>query len=330
VTSDRQPLEHVEHHFEGPFEAWRKHVGIVFDAAQMASPDNTGQFSSKMYVTPLGAVERAAYDAVTIHHNERHAEIVGGLISIGRYPTGGPVAFRLRIPATELPRTLTLFDQSQPFDSIHAPSVIQNIYLFKSTLGLRESEKTAFRVLRPGTPAGALLNAEMDRLFEAHGADSPVFYEDMLLRFIACVRVALSPEPVGPDIRRRARDALRDLICDFLKQNLNLRELGAALILRKFGVSRATLYRMFQPFGGLRVYISNQRLLHAALDLSRLEPVRGSIVRTAERWGFSSAVHFNRSIRGTFGTSPGELFEVPLEELAVPTSFDYLNPFLRN
>lgn len=170
----------------------------------------------------------------------------------------------------------------------------------------------------------------MDRLFEAHGADSPVFYEDMLLRFIACVRVALSPEPVGPDIRRRARDALRDLICDFLKQNLNLRELGAALILRKFGVSRATLYRMFQPFGGLRVYISNQRLLHAALDLSRLEPVRGSIVRTAERWGFSSAVHFNRSIRGTFGTSPGELFEVPLEELAVPTSFDYLNPFLRN
>ena len=91
----------------------------------------------------------------------------------------------------------------------------------KSTLGLGESEKTAFRVLRPGTPAGALLNAEMDRLFEAHGADSPVFYEDMLLRFIACVRVALSPEPVGLDIRRRARDALRDLICDFLKQRIS-------------------------------------------------------------------------------------------------------------
>ncbi|MEO0451475.1 MAG: helix-turn-helix domain-containing protein [Pseudomonadota bacterium] len=324
----RQVLDHVEHHFDGPFEAWREHVGIVFDAAPMFSPDNTGRYSSRMYVTHYGGIERAEYDAVMIRHSEHHTDAVSGLVSIGRYLKGGPIALRQNTSSDAFARTVTIFDQSQPYESIHGPSIIQNVYLFKSALGLSDSEKVRFRVLRPGQPAADLLNTALDRLFDAHESHSPVFYDDVLLRFLASVRVAIKPEISGRDIRRRARDALRELIVDYLQQNLADPDLGPAVVLNKFGVSRATLYRMFEQYGGLGTYISNQRLLRATYDLSQVEPARGLIRRTAERWGFSSGVQFNRTIRNTFGTSPGELFEAPLEQLNTLPDFDYLNSFL--
>ena len=83
-----------------------------------------------------------------------------------------------------------------------------------------------------------------------------------------------------------------------------------------------------EQYGGLGTYISNQRLLRATYDLSQVEPARGLIRRTAERWGCSSGGQFNRTIRNTFGTSPGELFEAPLEQLNTLPDFDYLNSFL--
>lgn len=200
--------------------------------------------------------------------------------------------------------------------------------MFKSALGLDDSETVRFRVLKPGQPAAELLNAAMDRLFDAHAADTPVFFEDMMLRFLASVSVAIKPDVSNQDIRRQARDALRELIFDYLQRHLAHPDLGAAMVLRKFGVSRATLYRMFEDHGGLRTYISNQRLMRATYDLSRLRPARGAIRRTAERWGYSSGVHFNRSFRSTYGTSPGELFEAPLEQLTSLPEFDYLKSFL--
>ena len=324
----RQALTYVEHHFDGGFEACREHVGIVFNAAPMFSPDNTGRYASRMYVTPYGGIEQAEYDAVMIQHSEHHTEAVSGLVSVGRYLKGGPIALSQTMNSDAFARTVTIFDQSQAFESIHAPSIIQNVYVFKSALGLDESETIRFRVLKPGRPAADLLNAAMDRLFESHAADTPVFYEDTMLRFLASVSVAIKSNISNQDIRRQARDALRDLIIDYLQRNLAQPDLGPAMVLRKFGVSRATLYRMFEDYGGLRTYISNQRLMRATYDLSRLQPARGEIRRTAERWGFSSGVHFNRSVRSTYGTSPGELFEAPLEQLIALPNFDYLNSFL--
>ena len=83
VFMSRQTLNYVEHHFDGAFEAWREHVGIVFDAAPMFSPENRGRFSSRMYVTEYGGIEQAEYDAVMIRHSEHHAEAVSGLVSVG-------------------------------------------------------------------------------------------------------------------------------------------------------------------------------------------------------------------------------------------------------
>ena len=71
------------------------------------------------------------------------------------------------------------------------------------------------------------------------------------------------------------------------------------------GLSRATLYRLFQPFGGLAQYIRRRRLnrVRAALADPLDQRPFGDIARAS---GFASEAHGHRLFQEAFGTRPGE------------------------
>lgn len=71
----------------------------------------------------------------------------------------------------------------------------------------------------------------------------------------------------------------------------------------RLGVSRATLYRLFAPLGGVMRQVQEGRLLaaHAALA-DALEP--RSLAQVAADLGFGSAALFSRNFRERFGLSP--------------------------
>ena len=94
-------------------------------------------------------------------------------------------------------------------------------------------------------------------------------------------------------------------IRDFVGQNLRSERLGADTICAAFNISRATLYRDMKRDGGLDRYILTRRLEAALKDLVSSPERRGTVTRTAEKWGFSSTSHFSREFTREFGFGPG-------------------------
>ncbi|WAP71367.1 AraC family transcriptional regulator [Jiella pelagia] len=72
------------------------------------------------------------------------------------------------------------------------------------------------------------------------------------------------------------------------------------------GLSRSTLYRLFEPFGGVAAYILERRLEQAyrALGDSRDLRLIGTI---AHGLGFAGESQFSRSFRQRFGRTPSEV-----------------------
>lgn len=102
-----------------------------------------------------------------------------------------------------------------------------------------------------------------------------------------------------------------------LHRNLPVEELCAAL-----PVSRATLYRLFEPFGGVRAYMQDRRLRRCAHALLAPHYAHRRIYEIAYAWGFASEAHFSRAFRRKFGISPrearGAFDGLPSKQIAAP------------
>jgi len=127
----------------------------------------------------------------------------------------------------------------------------------------------------------------------------------------------------GGDRRRgERRQNILINVKEFIDKSLALESLDVALIGRRFGMSRSSVYRMFEPEGGVANYIRRRRLMQA-LSLLVLPPARGRprILDIAIKCGFSSDIVFTRAFRKMFAISPsmvhsiGELKSLELDTL---------------
>ncbi|MEL6205992.1 MAG: helix-turn-helix domain-containing protein [Pseudomonadota bacterium] len=95
-------------------------------------------------------------------------------------------------------------------------------------------------------------------------------------------------------------------IRSFVDQNLLDETLTAERLSEEFGASRASVYRHFAEFGGLRKYTLSRRLDRCMFDLVNAAEERGAVRRIAESWGFDETAQFSRQFRERFGVSPSE------------------------
>lgn len=82
--------------------------------------------------------------------------------------------------------------------------------------------------------------------------------------------------------------------------------LGARLLGRELGISRSRLYRLFEPFGGVRRYIQHRRLLDAHAALANPND-RRRVLDIAEQRCFTDGTEFSRAFKREFGYSPTEV-----------------------
>ncbi|MFM0133662.1 AraC-like ligand-binding domain-containing protein [Paraburkholderia sediminicola] len=103
--------------------------------------------------------------------------------------------------------------------------------------------------------------------------------------------------------RVSARKALRQAVETYIVDHLADPELTPETIATRFGVSRRTLYSVFED-NSLSVVglIREQRLLRSARDL--LTAKSGNVLAIAMRWGFNDASHYSRLFKSRFGVSP--------------------------
>ena len=111
----------------------------------------------------------------------------------------------------------------------------------------------------------------------------------------------------------------------YIKDNLSLPTLGPELVARAAGVSRARLYRIFEPCGGIASYVREMRLCRAFTDLASPASYHRQIADIAYAWGFADAAHFSRCFRARFGVSPSCLrsSHVPVSPAEVRVSSEF-------
>lgn len=119
----------------------------------------------------------------------------------------------------------------------------------------------------------------------------------------------------------------------FIEQRLSDAELRPQTLLDEFGITRSTLYRLFEPLGGVSGYIT-QRRLHRAFRImtDTLQPKR-RISELAFDLGFSQPSAFTRAFKEQFGLSPKDIQmlaaqskESEIQLMVSPELMKYLSP----
>lgn len=124
-------------------------------------------------------------------------------------------------------------------------------------------------------------------------------------------------------------------IKSFIEQRLSDAKLKPQTLMDEFGVTRSTLYRLFEPIGGVSAYIT-QRKLHRAFRLitDTLQP-RQRISQLAFDVGFSHPSAFTRAFKDFFGLSPTDVQmlaaqskERDVQLMVSPDLLKYLSPIV--
>lgn len=94
-------------------------------------------------------------------------------------------------------------------------------------------------------------------------------------------------------------------VCRYIEMHLKDADLSPQDIADALALSRATLYRMFEPLGGVAAYVKERRLtqIHELLCSS---DGRVHLGRISDVYGFKSQAHFSTAFRKHFGFSPSD------------------------
>lgn len=115
-------------------------------------------------------------------------------------------------------------------------------------------------------------------------------------------------------------------------------ELSPQTLLDEFGIARSTLYRLFEPLGGVSAYITARRLHYAFRLMADPRQSRQRISQLALKLGFSHSSAFTRAFKELFGVSPTEVRalalaaqskEPEIQLLVAPEVLRYLSPITR-
>jgi AraC-like DNA-binding protein len=210
------------------------------------------------------------------------------------------------------PGPIYLHGHKQLGRSIGTRVTVQEFYVLRSMIGLSSDQPAPNKLIYPTSLIGRIVHAEWESVFNAVTKGQSKVTAQTFERLAAALKIALGVNPQREDIRTQSRELLFRQIQRFVVENLDSPDLSVELILREHGVSRASLYRMFETYGGIRTYVTNLRASKAMMDIWQNEAQRGIVRSMQARWGFSSGNDFNRTVRRLFGNTPKRLISGPM------------------
>lgn len=224
-----------------------------------------------------------------------------------RYVTGGASLMVVDDHAQRMtPGTVYIQDGARPLRMISDNMAWLSISIPYESVGYDPRRHPPVFALRPQDKGHRRVVTMLSEL----SSPIPTLSEDEMLRrchqLFDLLRGLLGL--VAPDDRSMAalRQARREELFAWIEQNLTRDKVQAKTLEEQFGLSRATLYRMFEPYGGLARYITQRRLERAFAKLADAPPARGLISRTAKEAGFDDPLHFSRNFRRAFGVTPSK------------------------
>lgn len=166
------------------------------------------------------------------------------------------------------------------------------------------------RVLKGGHGLTGLAVSHLRMLWDTVGDLAPDAARQVIEPTVALIASALNGSHRSPaDGPDGTATSLLAQTRHYIERNLH-RELTTESLCAWLGVSRATLYRLFEPLGGVRAYIQERRLQRCAQALAAPGSARRPILDIALSCGFNSQAHFSRAFRQRFGITPTQAREL--------------------
>jgi AraC-like DNA-binding protein len=306
---------------------WRQAHGAVFDVA--AEPDEIGTFEGDLNLWATGrfALSEAMCSRIrllrtpeTIARNRIDHFAVRLVVSGSVAGLAGPT----EIDAD--PGDVFFIDLSQPVNlqtSVRGGTTADiTLWIPRARLLASISDENALHGLglKGTSPAGALVGASLRSLAEQ--ADRMSVQEmDALANGV----IELTASAIAPMLETAAVSGVAIPLASFvtirrfIDRNLKSPELSPEMIAKNFGLSRASLYRLFEPVGGIAGYIRKQRLSQAFQEITAAEFANQRIGQIAYRFGFKNISAFSRLFRTTYGISPREAREAKLKGVSYTT-----------
>lgn len=293
------------------FDVWRESIAVVFDVERLSDADMTFEASVNAFqlgdlVVTDARLGRQRY----VRSPERLRRDGMDHFVLNLYRTGGWSAQTLRGEFEGKPGQVSVLDLSCELISDEPKSDLVTLFVPRSLLEERLPNLGALHGSAPTGPY-ALLLAEYIDLLARRLPTLPAGDEQALSRatcemLTACLAPSLAnAEAARPGLelvlQRRAKR--------FIEVHLNSAELDIDAICNAVGVSRRTLYRLFDQDGGVLRYIQSRRLERIRAALADPRETR-RISEVAADYGFLRSDHFARAFKHQYGKSARDVREL--------------------
>jgi AraC-like DNA-binding protein len=193
--------------------------------------------------------------------------------------------------------------------AVHTVSLVLPRVLLAPLLGAPDSASAS--LLSRESPSGRLIG---EHLFSLRREGARLSAGDAAAAVDGVA--GLVAEAVGPAreaglaVAHASRRALLAAIKSYIEKTLLSEAVAVPALCRRFRVSRATLYRLFESDGGLAHYVQDRRLHRAFMQLISPAGRQARLIDFALDYHFSSDNTFIRAFRHRFALTPGEVREL--------------------
>ena len=212
-----------------------------------------------------------------------------------------------------LPGRIYLRDWAYPFECRSTPMYMHTIVVPRHRLASSVALDAENPILdwRISEPDGGMLFklwAELVKSFATVTLEQAQVLCDAFLGFVDGLLGAFADKE-----RPATLQSMERFLAARLRRDVSVKELC-----ERFHASRATVYRLFEPHGGVRAYLSRMRMERAYADLCQADPNYVKIAEIAASWQFSDASTFSRRFRQLFGQPPSDVLGSDFEAREVP------------
>jgi AraC-like DNA-binding protein len=295
------------------FQAWRESIGVIFDVRTLSEPAADFDARIESYLLEDVMLARCSAGAQKFDRNairiardsidhymiqiflQGHVEMKHGRDSF-RMEAGGVIAF----------------DFTDVLDSFNSDFDLLSFVIPRRRLAplLKQPDSLQGARIDPDTGSGLLLANYGRTLYAAAPTLTPAEGSIAARTLIDLAALAFNGADFGTgDLPELAQQAELMRVQGYIKDRLSIPGLGPDAVADGIGMSRARLYRLFAPIGGVAEYIREQRLRRCLADLLSAQHAHRQIADIAYGWGFGDPVSFAKTFKLRFGKTPSDARE---------------------
>lgn len=311
------------------FEAWEDSISVLFDVAPIDETLSTG-FEAEVESFMIGSLMTSRCRSM-VQAFERSNQTIArdGMdhILVQFYLTGGNIvrmgdeSFKTEsgdIQIIDMTRPLSTFTHATGPNG-RAGRHFTNISLFIARDRLEpfvpSLDTWHLKILKAGTPLNHILRTYIMSMYK--NAPAMTIQEAEMLAQPTAELLA-STVMQSPEIAEHSQDTINAAmllsIKKYIDSELHNPALSPAMIASRLGISRATLFRVCEPLGGIMAFIRTRRL-HVARRLLCANAGKASVKALAYKLGFTNPSSFARTFKAHFGYTPTETHKLYMTTL---------------